>query len=323
MESNSLLWQEAKAHASNYDIIWIHSVMAKPLISASTFAPLDQSLIKDISKVSIDFSHTEYDPNFEYLIPINWGINGFLWKQREMGLPPTNLNLALKNPDLKGKIFLLPDEIELYQLMLSQNVFSSDIFMQERWDELMDSSEKFFDQVRVSPDSAKEIWNNQNTLAMQISNGKASELVSTNEKPDFVFWLPEDKMNLWISFIGISRESNRKEDAYRFIAYLLEDSSIETMVKLSGEASTINQKSEIDIGPMQKPNYLRKIDLSKIKIATDITALMPAWHRNLNRLLPEVFRPVGSSEPYSKDMTSNPLTKPSLSKDPSIREVSM
>ncbi|MBK7842659.1 MAG: hypothetical protein IPJ71_03030 [Bdellovibrionales bacterium] len=123
VDSDEALVAEIVGHPDKYDLIQIFSYMANKPIGPKGFAKLNPQLLADKSKVSADLSNLSIDPEFEYFLPVTWGINGYLWNNKLAGPPPQNLHEAFDNPLLKGKIFVLPHETELFSLMQKLDSF--------------------------------------------------------------------------------------------------------------------------------------------------------------------------------------------------------
>lgn len=309
VDSDDALFAEIVGHPDKYDLIQIFSYMANKQIGLKGFAKLKPQLLADISKASADLSNLSIDPEFEYLLPVTWGINGFLWNTEIAGPPPRNLHEAFDNQLLKGKIFVLPQETELFSLMQKTGFLSPDTIDQERSDGLESTVDQFLTQYRVASQSIQQFWTTGQALLIQLPNGPAAEILSVSKADKAVFWIPEDKSNLWVSYIGISDSTQRYNEAHEFLSYLLQDNAIHLFVRFNGQATAITPFEDGQLKAMQLPSYLRQVSLSRIEIPSEAPSLNSSWQRTLHRVAPEYFakyrRGEESNEPNMEEQESH------------------
>jgi spermidine/putrescine-binding protein len=312
VDSDEALFAEIVGHPDKYDLIQIFSYMANKQIGLKGFAKLKPQLLADISKASADLSNLSIDPEFEYLLPVTWGINGYLWNTEIAGPPPRNLHEAFDNQLLKGKIFVLPQETELFSLMQKTGFLSPDTIDQERSDGLESTVHQFLAQYRVASQSIQQLWTTGQGLLIQLPNGPAAEILSvakTDKTDKAVFWIPEDKSNLWVSYIGISDSTQKYSEAHEFLSYLLQDDAIQLFVRFNGQATAINPFQDGQLKAMQLPSYLRQVSLSRIEIPSEAPSLNSSWQRTLHRVAPEYFakyrRGEESNEPNMEEQENH------------------
>ncbi|MBK8202739.1 MAG: ABC transporter substrate-binding protein [Bdellovibrionales bacterium] len=312
VDSDEALFAEIVGHPDKYDLIQIFSYMANKQIGLKGFAKLKPQLLADISKASADLSNLSIDPEFEYLLPVTWGINGYLWNTEIAGPPPRNLHEAFDNQLLKGKIFVLPQETELFSLMQKTGFLSPDTIDQERSDGLESTVHQFLAQYRVASQSIQQLWTTGQGLLIQLPNGPAAEILSvakTDKTDKAVFWIPEDKSNLWVSYIGISDSTQKYSEAHEFLSYLLQDNAIQLFVRFNGQATAITPFQDGQLKAMQLPSYLRQVSLSRIEIPSEAPSLNSSWQRTLHRVAPEYFakyrRGEESNEPNMEEQENH------------------
>lgn len=289
VDSDLALWDEINERPANYDLIQLFSYMAKDMLDTQVFAKIQPELVNHFSRVSPEWKHLPFDSELHFLFPIAWGINGFLWNKKIAGNPPSKLRDVFANPHLKGKIFLLAQESELFDLLFTYGSATTDWFDQEKWEELAQATQSFFQMAHVSTQPIEGLWASEHITAMQVPNGPAANLLSHLDPQEAVYWLPEEKANLWISLIGISKSSSYINEAHEFLSYLQEDAAIQTMVSFDGQATPMTPSKGVTIKPMQQANYVREVDLTKIRWFTNTSSLTPVWYRNLSRVLPDIF----------------------------------
>ncbi|MCB0365603.1 MAG: hypothetical protein H6624_04220 [Bdellovibrionaceae bacterium] len=288
METDQALWEEISERPANYDLIQLFSYMAQDPVGSQIFADLDKSRIPKISKVSVDFIRLAYDPDFRFLLPLNWGLNGFLWNPK-VGLPPGDMKSLMIDKKLKGRISLLPQQVEIFSFLEKTGTLLPEWLEQEKWEQLAMATKDLLDQVSISNDLPGEMWKQGKADVIQVANGPASEVIMNQGETPPTYWLPEDKTNLWISLVGISKTTSHLNEAHDFLNYLLEDSTIQHFVAFNSHATAIKPTKAQHIHPMQHPEYLRQIALNRVQLQSDTASLTPIWFRTLSKALPEVF----------------------------------
>lgn len=318
VESDQALWEEVSERPANYDLIQLFSYMAKDPVGSHIFAELNPLWAPRLDKVSVDFNHLPFDPKGQFLLPLNWGLNGFLWNQKN-GKPPQRLKQLLDDKRLKGKIYLLPNQVEIFSYMQKTGGLLPEWLDQEKWDQLSEATKKLLEDVNIEGTLPQDIWKKGQAEVVQIANGPAAALLQqpAEERPQF--WLPEDKTNLWISLMGISKSTSHLEEAHEFISFLLEDSSIQLLVKFNKHATSLQPDKATAMKAMQLPGYLRQIALDKIHLQTETASLTPIWFRTLSKTLPLVFPdPRQAPAPLPPEAPTNGEADktPSLTKTP-------
>ncbi len=248
MESDFALWEELNERPAHYDLIQLFSPMAKELIRQKRLEHLNFNLLRNINKVSFEFSHLDYDPQFQYFLPLTWGLNGFLWKQKKLGPPPNNLQKIFEWPQFSGHVFLLAQETELFFLMEKMGLISREWLDQEKWEEFHNTVQKLKNFIKISPLKPIDLWQQDDTWVMQVPHGLAAKILSqfpSNDNNKYTYWLPEDSVSLWVSLIGITKSSSFKIEAHEFLAYLLESTTIKKWSHLGGMPQQLNPAKQL------------------------------------------------------------------------------
>ncbi|MCB0384962.1 MAG: hypothetical protein KDD43_06185, partial [Bdellovibrionales bacterium] len=131
METDQALWEEISERPANYDLIQLFSYMAQDPVGSQIFADLDKTKLSQISKVSVDFRHLPYDPEFRFLLPLNWGLNGFLWNT-QTGPPPAGIKTLLSDKKFKGRVVLLPQQVEIFSFLEKSGALLPEWLEQEK-----------------------------------------------------------------------------------------------------------------------------------------------------------------------------------------------
>jgi spermidine/putrescine transport system substrate-binding protein len=214
--------------------------------------------IPNLRNVKADFRNLAYDPDNRFSIMIQWGTTGIVARTDRWVAPVTSWN-DLWDPAYAGKIGIWPYPTEVIGIALKSLGYS---YNSEDPAELQAASEKllklrknvyFLDPtlstgVRHLLDDKTAMIYGWSYDAMQ-----AQELLDTS-----VYILPKEGTFLWTDNVTIPAASTRKQEAERFINFLLrpEISAIvvnEMWVPSANEAARAFVKPEILHNPLVYP----------------------------------------------------------------------
>ena len=176
--------------------------------------PLDQSLFKNTQAY-----HSVFNESSRVSVPYCFGLMGLAVDTRYVDVAFQNYQFLL-NSDLKGKISLLDEPIDLYYLSANgagfsvndthQKVFSkAKIFAKE-----LKKLDPIFQDVYSGLDAliAGEVW-----VTMAYS-GEA--LIYQKEHPHIKFIYPDERPMLWADVVCVNGNAPNRNNAYRFLEFI-------------------------------------------------------------------------------------------------------
>jgi spermidine/putrescine transport system substrate-binding protein len=274
-ESDLDILREALSRNENYDLILIRSFIAKSFIIDNILTPLfddnGNHLLRNLTQISVDFKNIDYDPDNKYLIPITWGLNGFVVNAQKVILREETLDEIFANKALS--VFQSP--VELFHLSTKLKPII------KNWVETGQSAElardlKEFKGVfnRFSNNPAALIENGTLDIG-QITNGQVARLIEKN--PALRFVLPKDRSTLWIYHLAVSRGAVDVENAIFVLNELLEPRWSQKLVALNEQATVLDSLNESPLPNLMKSRYIRQVQLSRVELFINHEALEPLW----------------------------------------------
>src|SRR5690606_4687283 len=79
----------------------------------NVFSPIEKGDIGRLDDISIDFRALDYDPDEKFLVPITWGLNGFVINTKTTENLSESLSDILSYGDAKKRVSVLPYPEEL------------------------------------------------------------------------------------------------------------------------------------------------------------------------------------------------------------------
>lgn len=258
------------------DVICFHSFLARDLIQSHF---LDKAQFQSLSRfrqVSVDFLKVPFDPQFDFSVPLFWGVNGFAVKDTSAA------TWKAAWPAQGHKMSLLYPDLELLARMKQ-----SGLEVHDDEEESDDDSKKvavFVDGFlkNLSDISAGRLDSKPEDLAkfqyIQMSSGPASLFLK--DHPDWKYWLPADGVNLWFGMAGIGENSRHKSLAREFINELLKPERALALNKVLHHGLVQSAfDSDEHILPMQKARYIREIPLDRVRFPDLTMEILPRWER--------------------------------------------
>jgi spermidine/putrescine-binding protein len=207
-----------KANPSAYDIIIVDDWNFRELSKLKEFQELDLSKIPNLKNIDDKYRHLAFDKENKYTIPFLIGTTGLMVNSRYINPLPDSWSI-LWDEKYAGKTALLDEDREVISAVLKKlgyqlNIEDSAQLFQVK-DELFKQKAKLMDTVTIRSKLISE-----EILIGQIYSGDA--LYAAEINPNLVYITPKEGVSLWMDNMAISKQSKKKEQAYKFINFILE-----------------------------------------------------------------------------------------------------
>jgi spermidine/putrescine transport system substrate-binding protein len=218
--SNEELQAKLQAGGSGYDLIIPSDYMVSILKKQGSLEKLDPAQIPNLKNIDPKFKSMEYDTNFEYTVPYQWGTTCLVVNTSKVTRPITKW-ADLWSPEFKGKVVLLDDSREVIGMVLQVLGYdknSTDPAQLEKakakLTELMPNVKLFDSDNPKQALLAGEVW------IGQTWNGEAAIAHKENDAIQYVF--PEEGCGIWVDNLAMVKGAPHADAAMAFINYLLE-----------------------------------------------------------------------------------------------------
>lgn len=271
--------REILSHEQQYDVFLFSSFLLDSVISQHYFHEVSSFGIKNLDQISIDFRNLDFDPDNHYLVPILWGVNGWL-------VPPEDadkeFSLAKAVYSSSQTLQVLPDPAELYMLMKA-----------------LRPAVQMFVQTGADQELAKELAPLKSSIHvlqleeksspksfMEITNGELTPDILKN----FSFRLPEEKGHLWLMLAAVAKNSKNASEAAEFIDALLAPQYSKLMATTAHMATTVAAlDGDTELPLQKKANFIRALPISRIQLESHHEAFEPVFTGYLKNAYPSFF----------------------------------
>jgi len=218
-ESQEEMLAKVIAGGSAWDVVFPGNTLVGPLVRRGLLDPLDHSRLPNLVNLEERFRDPPWDRGNRYTVTYMWGSSGVVYSRKALGKPITAW-ADLWDPALQGKLTLLDDPSEVLAACLKKLGYSLN---SEKEPELAAARAEAVRQkplvrayinAEVKPQLiAGDVW------AAQLWNGDAYQAIAENA--DLKYCLPAEGFALYADSAAILSRARNKDNAYRWINYLL------------------------------------------------------------------------------------------------------
>lgn len=219
-EQNEDMYMKLKEGGSSYDLVVPSDYMIERMISEDMLAKINYENIPNMKNIGSEYLNREYDPAQEYSVPYLWGTVGILYNKSLVKEPVENWDI-LWDEKYSGNIIMMNSTRDSLGIALIKNGFS----MNTRNPEELEVAKK--DLITQKPivkaylvDEMKGQMVNEEAALAPAYTGDAIVSMEENENLDFV--IPKEGANLWFDSMVIPKNAENKENAEKFINFILE-----------------------------------------------------------------------------------------------------
>lgn len=218
-ESNQEMLAQVMSGNSGWDVVFPSEDFIEPMRALKLLAPIDHTLLTNLSALSPEFQHPPWDPELRWAIPYMHGVTGILYQR---SLQPAPASWAdLWDARLRGRLTMLDDEPEVLGACLKKLHYSinsaNPAELQAACQEALAQkpllraylNAEVRDQAAAGDVLAAQAWAVTAAQAIAIAPGKLA------------FAFPSEGFPRFADNVAILRESRRVEAAHRWINYLL------------------------------------------------------------------------------------------------------
>jgi spermidine/putrescine transport system substrate-binding protein len=292
-ETPQELLRELLSHHQDYDLVQFSSFLADSFLLENLLEEIDDTRFRNAKNISIDFKNLSFDPENRFLIPLFWGVNGYVYNSEALPAPDS-LTDILNNPTLRPKVALMASPVELYTLATQFRPIIKtwvNTGNQQGVNQELKAVKEKLGPIRQLP---LEELKKKDLIAAQIANGDAAVFLQENSQ--FKYFVPVERANLWVGVIGIMKESRKKKFAEQAINRLLSDEWNSQLIKSSNEATVLaSLNSDHTLLPLQKAQFVREIRLSRFQLFYDREAYEPLWSASIKEVVPELWKFIKTS----------------------------
>lgn len=247
---------------NKYDLIQTTKDFENEVAKKVDLVDLTHSLSSYIEAIHVDFLPPLQANEKVFFAPLQWGVFGWLYKPTSW---PSSDQLSVRDVYRQGQhnIAMEPNLREALAFIEDRNIFI------ESWDDpeslnfLKEHILSELKNIRFIQHHLLEPIELEDFSFIQMDSGLASQWLIQNK--EFAYLTPIDQCSLWVQTLAITSDSPRQDLAAEFLLYMATPKYFEQLIAKGHRASVFAAADSLDIHPMQKPSYLRSLDLTRIR----------------------------------------------------------
>lgn len=260
------LLRKLESQNEKFDVASLYSYQVPAATQSNLVGQLDTSIVKGLFTISADLQDIPGDLNHDFLVPVLWGLTGFMYDSSKVEKTLDSWEDIFSNGKLAKRITLLNSPADLFAIATSRLPAARDAsgtdpvaWLKKPLTEVLEASSLMPSLMNATlPPPAEK-------LVIQINHGETA-FMKGDSKNKWRFVLPKEKAPFWILSYAITAQGTHKPAAQKFLNFLLEKNSSVALMETSQQASASRNVEEMGINPMLKPSYLREVPLTRIHL---------------------------------------------------------
>ncbi|MCB0412986.1 MAG: extracellular solute-binding protein [Bdellovibrionales bacterium] len=269
------------------DIIFSPSYLFPQLIKSNRLRKLSRGKLQNYDSLSSDFLNLPFDVTNQFSIPISWNINGFLVKSHKIESSKIDLNELSSLKEMKNRISILSNPIEIYAQMLNQNLLVEDWIDQQQEDLVQQSLKKYLSQIHYSNSPVEKLVNDDQYWIVQAPIGEAYATLSKISGWDYRFSKFKSSFNT--TSLGVSQSSKSEDKIYQFINQLTESEMAHKYAFYTNTPTSIKELKNLP--KWLQAEFIRTIQLNSFSLLTAQRALDTTWMKAVALEAPHLLEP--------------------------------
>ena len=219
--NEELLAKITASKEGTYDLVFPSDYMVKLMISKNLLDMLDKSKINNLDKINPQFLNQNFDDKNEYSIPFLAATSVLCINRDRIKDDIRNYN-DLLNPKYRNNIVLLDDQ----RIVIGMALQALEYNMNETADYVLEKAKNWL--IKLNPnvkafdsDSPKTLLITGEVDIGVIWNAEATIAKQYNDNIEIIY--PEDGFAISLDNYTIVKGAKNKDNAYKFIDYILRD----------------------------------------------------------------------------------------------------
>ena len=281
-DSNEAMLTKIAHGGTTFDIAIPSDYAINKMKEQGLLIPINHSKIPNLKYIEPRFLNLPFDENNEYSAPYFWGTLGIIYNPeilKDMEFKSWN---DLWDESLRNKILLYDSAREVIGMGLNSLSYSLNETDKHRLLEAKQKLNALTPNVKaIVGDEVKMLLANEEAAIGVVWSGDASEIISENDKLDYI--IPDEGTNVWFDNMVIPSSAKNIEGAHSFINFMLDPENAAQNTEYVGY-STPNWGA-LDYLPKDivedKRFYPDKIATDKFEVYENLDKGMTAYYNEL------------------------------------------
>jgi spermidine/putrescine transport system substrate-binding protein len=235
VDGNETMYAKLKSVSKvPYDVITVSSYYVEKMKKHLLIEPISQNKLTNYSNIDPFFIEQQDGFQKNYSIPLVWGTTGIFINTKYIKKPIDSWQQLL-DPQFKNQLVLLDDVREVFSmslLMLNQSPNSqSPHSLQQAHANLL----QLLPNIKLfATDTIKSIMIDEDAIIGMTWSGDFFKAHQENNHLKFIY--PREGYVIWVDCLAITKGAQHKENAYKFIDFMLRAQSAKTIALEQGYA---------------------------------------------------------------------------------------
>lgn len=221
-DTNESMYAKIASGSANYDVIIPSDYMIGRMIQEDMLAKLDYNNIPNFQYIDERFRNLEYDPQNEYSVPYTWGTVGIIYNTTMVTEPVDSWDI-LWDEKYAGQVLMFDNPRDAFGIAMKKLGYSQNSTNRAEIDEakevLQQQKAAGVVQAYVMDQIFSKLPAKEAAMAPYYA-GDFFTMLEDNE--DLAFAIPKEGTNLFVDAMVVPKTSEHKEEAERFINFMLE-----------------------------------------------------------------------------------------------------
>ncbi|SHJ87691.1 spermidine/putrescine transport system substrate-binding protein [Anaerobranca californiensis DSM 14826] len=278
-DTNESMYARLKA-GGKYDLIFPSDYMIAKLISEDMLEEIDFNNIPNYKYIMDNFKNMNFDPENKYSVPYVWGTLGILYNTEKVQGNVDSWSVVF-DPANKNQVFMIDSMRDTLAVALNYLGYSINSKNEQELEEakrLLIKQRSEVNPVYVNDEGKDMIMEGQAVFFVTWS-GEAMQVIS--EDPRFHYIVPKEGSNLFIDNMAIPKGARNKENAEKFINYMLRPDVAKANIEYIGYSTPHKAAWEgLDTETKNNPIlYLSDEVIKKAEIFIDLGPFLDVYSR--------------------------------------------
>lgn len=217
--SNEEMLAKLTAGNAGYDITVASTYFIEIMIKQGLIQEMNMENIPNIKNLSERFSKNDADPEGKYSVPYMWG-NAVIAVNEDLTNKEVKGYKDLFDPEFKNNLVVLDDQRTIIGAMLAMEGYSQNSTDEKELEAAKTKLMELKPNIKAfDSDSPKTLLVSGEVKAGLVWGAEAALAARENKAIKTIF--PEEGMNLWLDCFVIPKDAPHKENAEKFIDFIL------------------------------------------------------------------------------------------------------
>ncbi len=238
-DSNETMYAKLKLiQGEGYDLVFPSTYFVSKMSREGMLQPIDQALIPNMKELDPSVMDKPFDPGNRYSVPYMWGSTGIAVNTDVIPVKNVTSWKDLWNKEYKDQLLLQDDMREVFHMALKIKGYSSNSRTPREIEEAYQLLKELMPNVLLfNSDSPRLPYLAGEVNVGMIWNGEA--WMAQQENPAIAYVYPSEGANFWADSFVIPAGAKNRENAHKFINFMLRPDIAKICVEENGFATPV------------------------------------------------------------------------------------